>query len=188
MGAKLNLQTEEDKNFVSATFDIGKLVFARIMRPWLYSPYIYYYIFPMGYRERKLIKVLHSFCDKIIQQKRNSYISIESYNYSESKKLAMLDILLKAQIEEGLIDEQGIKDEVNTFMFEVGIRKIIKVFDTVSSNIYMILGSRYNCCVTMFYFNVACLSQRRSGSMLQFLFTSSSIVTNIFLIIGSSVS
>ncbi|CAG9825078.1 unnamed protein product [Phaedon cochleariae] len=122
MGTKLNMQNQEDKDYVSSIYEIGKLLFYRMLRPWLYVSPIYYNLTPFGLKERKLIKVLHRFTDKIISQKSKDFqkfdVPQENYNYSQRKKLAFLDLLLNAKISEGIIDENGIRDEVNTFMFE----------------------------------------------------------------------
>ncbi|KAJ8927507.1 hypothetical protein NQ314_020002 [Rhamnusium bicolor] len=80
----------------------------------------------MVYLEKKLIKILHNFTNKIIKIKSRNFENFdvscnEEFNYSKRKKLVMLDLLLKEKISDGLIDDRGIQDEVNTFMFAVKI-------------------------------------------------------------------
>ncbi|XP_074030298.1 cytochrome P450 4C1 [Leptinotarsa decemlineata] len=122
MGVKLNIENEEDRIYVEAIHELGPMVFYRLARPWLYSYPIYYYATPRGYRERKLIEKLHKFTENIIKEKFEKFETFENTqgddNFPQKKKLALLDLLLNAKMIDGVIDDEGIKDEVNTFMFE----------------------------------------------------------------------
>lgn len=131
MGVKLNLQNQEDKDFLKATIGISKCIFYRLMRPWLYSPTLYYYFNSSGREEKIYLNTLHDFCRKVINERRNQVIKEGGYKYSTKKKHAMLDILLKAHLHGGSIDEQGIEDEVNTFMFEASNLKSFKKTEQV---------------------------------------------------------
>lgn len=128
MGSKLNLQNESDNIYVQAVHQIGKIFYYRIIRPWTYFNFIFYYLIPKGRLEQKLVKIIHSFTNKVIEKKERNFIKIVetqsessngTYNYSGRKKLAMLDLLLNVKLINGTIDDEGIKDEVNTFLFEV---------------------------------------------------------------------
>lgn len=48
---------------------------------------------------------------------------IETLFAGRKKRLAMLDLLLSAQ-QNGLIDNEGIEEEVNTFTFEVSLSQL----------------------------------------------------------------
>lgn len=127
MGTKLDLEKEEDRSYCTATHRIGKIVTQRLLRPWLYNGKLYYNFTLSGYREKGLVKVLHSFTNKVIKERSEKFETFkmpvgendDGFNYSKRKKLAMLDLLLNAKINDGSIDDKGIQDEVNTFMFEV---------------------------------------------------------------------
>lgn len=125
MGTALNLESEEDKNYVSAIYQIGRIMYERFMRPWQYFSIIFYNFSSSGRKEKQLVKTLHNFTNKIIAKRMSTFEKFDvpddndSYNYSKRKKLAFLDLLINAKITNGSIDDQGIKDEVNTFMFEV---------------------------------------------------------------------
>ncbi|KAJ8968358.1 hypothetical protein NQ317_000089, partial [Molorchus minor] len=122
MGVKLRSDNEEDKSYCSAVHKIGHLMYQRVIKPWLYFHIPYYYMIPSGIEERSLIKHLHNFTNKVIKERSQNFKKFElpedtDFNYSQTKKMAMLDILLNAK-ENGLVDDEGIQNEVNTFMFE----------------------------------------------------------------------
>ncbi|KAJ8927505.1 hypothetical protein NQ314_020000 [Rhamnusium bicolor] len=123
MGTRLNMDDEEDKTYYSTTHQIGKIFLYRLLRPWFYNNVFFYNLTPVGRKEKKLVNILHHFTSKVIKNKAKNFEEFEvneneEINYSKRKKLAMLDLLLNAKISDGLIDDKGIEDEVNTFMFE----------------------------------------------------------------------
>ncbi|XP_034474903.1 probable cytochrome P450 4ac1 isoform X2 [Drosophila innubila] len=66
------------------------------------------------------LTIAHEFSSRIIKRKRKQFKKRQSGvvdDCGRKKRYAMLDTLLGAE-DEGLIDHQGICDEVNTFMFE----------------------------------------------------------------------
>ncbi|GAB0090420.1 Cytochrome P450 [Sergentomyia squamirostris] len=126
MGVKLDSMEESD-DYRKNIYKIGKLLISRILKPWIYLDFFYKFL---GYKremDRPLIPV-HSFTRKIINQRReriskegalNRLSSDHRENVYESTKrrYAMLDTLLAAEAD-GLIDSEGIREEVDTFMFE----------------------------------------------------------------------
>ncbi|KAG5876288.1 hypothetical protein JTB14_032515 [Gonioctena quinquepunctata] len=123
MGTKLNKENKEDKRYMNSIYQMGKMIFYRVSRPWLFFQRIYYNITFNGIRERKLIEIIHNFTDNIIGERTKNFETFkqndDNYCYSQKKRLAFLDLLLNAKIADGILDDQGIRDEVNTFMFEV---------------------------------------------------------------------
>uniref|UniRef100_A0A1B0CW00 Cytochrome n=1 Tax=Lutzomyia longipalpis TaxID=7200 RepID=A0A1B0CW00_LUTLO len=125
MGVKLDSMEEPDEYRRNIVL-IGKLLIARILKPWIYLELPYKLL---GYKkeiDRPLIPI-HNFTRKIIHQRREAFYDGKIVNFApgnreniyETKKrrYAMLDTLLAAEAE-GLLDAEGIREEVDTFMFE----------------------------------------------------------------------
>lgn len=125
-----------DEDIVSVTFKyfqglsvIGQCIVYRLTRTWLYLDFMFN-LTKAAYVQKVAVKDLHKFTTQIIQE-RKEYVKtnkIENWKvddevYGKKSRLAMLDLLLD-QEKKGMIDEEGIREEVDTFMFEV------RLFDT----------------------------------------------------------
>lgn len=115
MGSTLDSNENENKEYEEALLEISKVYIKRLLRPWLYIREIYYYFSSLGKRESKLTDTLHSFTEKVINNRRKK---LKLSEVSRKRGMVMLDLLLAAE-NEGEIDLRGIRDEINTFMFEV---------------------------------------------------------------------
>lgn len=98
----------------------------RIVRPWILNPYMFS-LSPTGREQNKLVKILHGFSTSIIEEREANFVeptSIPSDEdvYKSKRRLAMLDLLLSAKKAGVPIDHEGIREEVDTFMFEVRLR------------------------------------------------------------------
>lgn len=112
---------------------MGELVVHRVLRPWLYFDSVYF--FTTQYWEKKrLIKFLHNFSMSVIQDRKTNF---KELNFNEEaimddigikKRLAMLDLLISAQKAGTNIDDEGIREEVDTFMFEVRFQSVFYMF------------------------------------------------------------
>ncbi|KAF9801575.1 hypothetical protein SFRURICE_015069 [Spodoptera frugiperda] len=129
MGTQLTDDNSAARSYKQAIYDLGCLIFQRFVRVYLYPEFIFK-LSPMGRKENRYLKVVHSFTENVIEQRReyieknginfNEQIEADdddSYVYKKKKKTAMLDLLLSAQ-KEGHIDKSGVQEEVDTFMFE----------------------------------------------------------------------
>ncbi|XP_032595046.1 probable cytochrome P450 4ac1 isoform X2 [Drosophila grimshawi] len=121
LGVKLD-DMEEGNRYRNAIHALEDVMIERVCNPLLYyKPYFYLY---GSYRKHiENLKIAHDFSSRIIEQKRQQSKqkrtgSIDGIDeFGRKSRYAMLDTLLEAE-NEGLIDHQGICDEVNTFMFE----------------------------------------------------------------------
>ncbi|XP_068899037.1 cytochrome P450 4C1-like [Tenebrio molitor] len=122
MGTSFSEETANGKRYKDAIHQIGNLYSYRLLRPWFLNKYLYFFS-PRYYTERKLVNVLHEFTTEVVAKREKNFKAIkqdasEDFVYSKRKRLAMLDLLLTAKKEDGSIDDEGIREEVDTFMFE----------------------------------------------------------------------
>lgn len=124
MGTPLDETSNTGKSYKEAIYKIGLLLIERLISGYLMSDFLF--SFTSIYRQQlKYLTNLHNFTNKVIR-KRKRYIKTHgasNYNVGEpvtttKKKTAMLDLLILAE-NDGLLNEDGIREEVDTFMFEV---------------------------------------------------------------------
>lgn len=128
MGVKLDGDTVYSGNtYKTAVYETIKILVDRFVKVYLYSDTIFN-LSPGGITQARYLSIIHTFIRNVIN-KRKLYLHdniVESdtisdndhYVYKQKKRVAMLDLLLSAE-KEGLINDDGILEEVNTFMFEV---------------------------------------------------------------------
>lgn len=125
MGTRLDDTSHAGKLYKEAVYKIGRLLVERFRSVYLMFDFLF--SFSSIYRlQRKYLSVLHNFTSKLIKERKqyikihgaNNYNVEESVNASKKKKTAMLDLLILAE-NDGFLDEDGIQEEVDTFMFEV---------------------------------------------------------------------
>ncbi|XP_023246853.1 cytochrome P450 4C1-like [Copidosoma floridanum] len=129
---KLDPKIMED--YKKAIYKLGSIAVYRIPRPYIHDWMLKLFPFLRISREqRQALGVLHNFTDKIVQERREYHNRtggkyLEELNDEDDetvsdiymrgkKRLAMLDLLLLSE-RNGLIDDAGIKEEVDTFTFE----------------------------------------------------------------------
>ncbi|XP_033211382.1 cytochrome P450 4C1-like isoform X2 [Belonocnema kinseyi] len=126
MGTELTEDESED-SYRNAVLEMGTHVIHRMIRPWLHFDWIFK-LTPTGFRQRKVLKHLHQLTNTIIaerkqyheQKSKENKIAQPKKDHLKGRKerLAMLDILITASNNEGSIDNDGIREEVDTFVFE----------------------------------------------------------------------
>lgn len=76
----------------------------------------------------KLIEKLHKFTTKIIREKKDKFLSSGAVHiefskrsdvYGSKAKKSFLDILLQTKVDGESLSEEDIREEVDTFIFEV---------------------------------------------------------------------
>ncbi|KAK5641939.1 hypothetical protein RI129_010486 [Pyrocoelia pectoralis] len=119
-GTKLDNDNDIDGYF-DATHRFDTLLMHQLSRPW----YMFFPIFALTptYRElKRLARTLHNFTWAIIKKKKKEVEGFEKLNEYEfeansERRFGLLDILLLAKNSDHVIDDEGIREEVDTFLF-----------------------------------------------------------------------
>ncbi|KAJ8683826.1 hypothetical protein QAD02_019618 [Eretmocerus hayati] len=124
-----NIEEKMAREYKNAINDFGYTVIYRLPRPQIFD-WMMKLPWKIGNLHRSSLKVLHDFTNRVVRERRkfhekNNQADLDRLNDSDDdlndlgrqKKLAMLDILLAAE-KTGVIDDEGIKEEVDTFTFE----------------------------------------------------------------------
>ncbi|XP_058121858.1 cytochrome P450 4C1-like [Anopheles ziemanni] len=127
MGVKVHAQTnEEDNAYVDAVYELSSLFMGRVVRPWLHPNWTFNRS-SFGRKQRALLEVLHGYTRKVIQERKKTLLEgntgVESNHLTENefgrrKRLAFLDLLLQSVSTSGLLSDEDVREEVDTFMFE----------------------------------------------------------------------
>uniref|UniRef100_A0ABD2W8B6 Cytochrome P450 n=1 Tax=Trichogramma kaykai TaxID=54128 RepID=A0ABD2W8B6_9HYME len=128
MGVALDgeIDKEISANYRKSVDKMSGIVLYRLLRPYIYDWMLPF--FPkINNRIRNVLGNLHGFTHKIVKERREYYErqirhresndTNEDESLYQKKRMAMLDLLLSAE-KDGLIDDEGIKEEVATFIFE----------------------------------------------------------------------
>ncbi|KAJ8721675.1 hypothetical protein PYW07_002450 [Mythimna separata] len=107
-------------SYIQSIHKIGECVVKRLIKPWFLVDFIYGLSFTAR-QERAVLPDLHNFTKNIIERRRrkrnrNTATGIQENNVNEVKA-TMLDILLDEEAK-GTINDKGIREEVDTFLFE----------------------------------------------------------------------
>ncbi|XP_022784583.1 cytochrome P450 4V2-like [Stylophora pistillata] len=130
MESSPNAQGDVNSPYVGAVGRITELIQKRQRSPWLW-PDIVYFLTPSGREHNHCLQILHGFTNKVIDEriadratKKNDPQSEECETeqggegkFKRKRRLAFLDLLLEAY-DRGEISREGIREEVDTFMFE----------------------------------------------------------------------
>ncbi|XP_034544483.1 cytochrome P450 4V2 isoform X1 [Notolabrus celidotus] len=121
MGKKVYAQSNSDSEYVKSVYKMSDIISRRQRKPWFWSDFVYYYV-GEGQEHNRILKILHSFTYKVINERAEYISNSDSDSESENgikKRRAFLDMLLKTTDDEGnKMSHQDIQEEVDTFMFE----------------------------------------------------------------------
>lgn len=105
------------------------LFLTRIFDPLAGYPVLYELIHPRAYKQRKIVGELHKFTDSVIAERRKQLtkengIKVPSFNQNgdniySKQRMTFLDLLLSVDVDGEPLDDIEIREEVDTFMFEV---------------------------------------------------------------------
>ncbi|XP_015179309.1 PREDICTED: cytochrome P450 4C1-like [Polistes dominula] len=127
-GVELTGKNELEIKYPHAIHEFVRISSIRLSRPWYYFDSIFAFS-PLSRVQKENLKTLHSFSRNIIAERKRfhkqtngKYLQInknneEDNNLYSKKRLSLLDLLIAASWEDNQIDEEGIREEVDTFMF-----------------------------------------------------------------------
>ncbi|XP_041974953.1 cytochrome P450 4C1-like [Aricia agestis] len=126
MGTSVEDSNVFGRKYRHAVHELGMFIYERTVRVLYHSNFIFKFSY-LARKQNEHIATVASFRNKVVNNRRRNRCKIDvdsAMANSDSdiaecgqKKLAMLDILLKAE-DEKKIDEEGISEEVDTFTFE----------------------------------------------------------------------
>uniref|UniRef100_A0A182PZ10 Uncharacterized protein n=1 Tax=Anopheles epiroticus TaxID=199890 RepID=A0A182PZ10_9DIPT len=126
MGTKVNAQLNSTSSYVLAVKEITNLIQLRFY-DFLIRYDVFFRLSANSRKQKKVLKVLHSYTDSVIKGRRKQ---LESSQQSEGmeeasdqdlgikKRMAFLDMLLQATVDGRPLTDLEIREEVDTFMFE----------------------------------------------------------------------
>ncbi|GIY21781.1 cytochrome P450 4V2 [Caerostris extrusa] len=114
LGLKIGALQSEAEEYVSSLHRLLELAMTRIWKFWLWSDFMCHRT--NDYKEAlQHIKITHGFSRSIVKERKVRYMNGEMGDDSRRPK-CLLDILLKLHIEDQVLDEEGVRQEVDTFI------------------------------------------------------------------------
>nr|XP_042903352.1 cytochrome P450 4C1-like [Parasteatoda tepidariorum] len=125
MGYRIGAQQGENTDYVNAIHNLADFFNKRTITPWLWSDCMFNFS-STGRGFNKDLDILHSFTKKVIKEKKKAMLSQPIVNDSAKKddefqikkRKSFMDLLLDLHLQGEQITEEGIQEEVDTFMFE----------------------------------------------------------------------
>ena len=124
MGREAHAQIQPDTEYLRTIRNACLMIFKRILSPWLWNPMVYR-LSQLGKEFGRSSDIMHKFTDSVIKERKNQILS-KPYSTEDNSsgvierksRMTFLDTLLKYYLDGNDIDERGIREEVDTFMFE----------------------------------------------------------------------
>lgn len=115
MGVDLNTIPQKCEEYKEAMKNFSEAALSRLFKPWLYTNFLYG-LTDLGRKSNKAVKILHNLTRQVISERKKTFFLTQQ---EENQKLTMLDLLLQHYGVD--IDDEGIAEEVDTFMFEASL-------------------------------------------------------------------
>ncbi|XP_068632684.1 cytochrome P450 4C1-like [Battus philenor] len=120
LGFSMNKEKENGLlRYFKALHVFGDCVAYRISKIWLHSDFMFRFV-KAGLSQKKAVQDLHAFTTNIIKERKTCLKHekiIDNVGYDQKNQLALLDLLIRNE-NKGKIDVEGIREEVDTFLFE----------------------------------------------------------------------
>ncbi|CAN7937578.1 unnamed protein product, partial [Ixodes hexagonus] len=124
MGTSVNAQQDEGSPYLKALKVVSGAFITRVLSPWKWVDAIFY-ASKHGRDVKRNTEYLHSFTQSIIRTRKENYIETPDISDAMTgmltpgaKRLAFLDLLLSCHMRDPSFTEEGVREEVDTFMFE----------------------------------------------------------------------
>ena len=113
-----NIDHSVQHKYKETLHNIDRVLIQRLCSPWYAFNFIYK-MTKLTREESSLVAVLHGISNTIIKNREEEMVNVSSHlsTYSKKKRLAMLDLLLVAKNEGFDIDHEGIREELDLFIF-----------------------------------------------------------------------
>ncbi|XP_023942468.2 cytochrome P450 4C1 [Bicyclus anynana] len=123
MGTSLTDDRVAFQKYFDSILFLGEAIITRLSKVWLHNDFIFN-LSKFGKTQKSVLTELHGFTNKVIKNRRNFLDETDfkqddndSDSYDNNEKMALLDLLLKNE-RQGVINNEVIREEVDTFMFE----------------------------------------------------------------------
>lgn len=114
MGVQLNIQENENQEYIKNVNELAARLSDRYFSPIKACDFTYQ--FTSAYKkEERAMHFVQSFTNNVILQRKSKRI----VPTRETKRMAFLDLLLKANEENKALSDEELQQEVDTFMFTV---------------------------------------------------------------------
>ncbi|KAJ0179192.1 hypothetical protein K1T71_004904 [Dendrolimus kikuchii] len=123
MGVSVNAQTNSDSEYVKAIEQLAQIIALRIQVP-IISPDFIFNLLPYKKKQDHALKVVHKQSRAVIEARKQELdkSNVTRLNKNEDigikNRNAFLDLLLLSEIDGEKIDDEKVREEVDTFMFE----------------------------------------------------------------------
>nr|ASX93971.1 cytochrome P450 CYP4L29 [Zygaena filipendulae] len=122
MGVSVNAQMDSESEYVKANEQASYVISTRMRNLLLTNDFIFN-VSPQKIKQTKALEVLHRVTNKVIQARRrvleeSNITKLEDTAGGMKNKHAFLDLLLLGEIDGKKIDDESVREQVDTFMFE----------------------------------------------------------------------
>ncbi|GIX96698.1 cytochrome P450 4V2 [Caerostris darwini] len=114
LGVKIGALQREAEEYVSSLDRLLEAAMSRIWKFWQWPDFLFHR--SNSYRQiLPHLRIAHGFSRSIIKERKPKYMDGETGDDSRRPK-CLLDVLLKLHIEDKVLDEEGVRQEVDTFI------------------------------------------------------------------------
>lgn len=123
MGIQVNAQINKDSEYVHCVKEMGDIILRRYLSP-IKQIHFFYRFTLDSFKEKRAVRILHDFTTKVIRNRREQLKNVndeiaEGNDFGIKKRSPFLDTLIKGTINGKPLSDTDVREEVDTFMFEV---------------------------------------------------------------------